>query len=106
MSTPSVSKPPRYSYFDQLLQKMTEAADARIRRLSTHDVKAVMLWLESRQVQQMIEVSTADDPLAAAKARGAVAMMDELNGELLGILAEIGKGEKPEKTEGEVDDEF
>lgn len=104
MSTPNVERRPRYSYFDQLMQKMIEAAEARIRRLSSHDIKAVMLWLESKQVQQMIEVSTQDEALLSAKARGSVQLLDELNGELLGILGEISKPEKAE--EGEVDAEL
>jgi putative N-acetylmannosamine-6-phosphate epimerase len=86
------------------MQKMIEAADARIRRLSAHDVKAVMLWLESRQVQLMIDVSTTDEALESAKARGGIQLLDELNGELLGILGEIAKPEKAE--EGEVDAEL
>jgi hypothetical protein len=105
MSTPSAERRPRYSYFDQLVEKMEQAAAARIRRLSANDIKAVMLWLESRQVRQMVDAVTYDEALLAAKARGGIELVDELNGELLGILGEIGKP-KEETEEGEVDGEL
>lgn len=101
MSTPTADRRPRYSYFDQLLQKMTEVANVRIRRLSAEDIKAVMLWLEDKQVHRTIEVAIQDEALLSAKARGGIELIDDLNGELLAILGEITKPERAE--EGEVD---
>lgn len=103
MSTPSAERRPRYSYFDQLVEKLNEAAEARIRRLSAEDIKAVMLWLESKQVAQTIENSMEDEALESAKKRGVIEFLTDLNGEMLAILGEISKPKVTEEEEAEDD---
>jgi hypothetical protein len=88
MSAPT--KAPRYSYVDQLREKMQSASADRIRTLSESDLKATILWLEMRQFDLAMAIAVEDDALESAKGRGKVELIVDLCGELLALLGEKG----------------
>jgi hypothetical protein len=94
------TKAPRYSFLDQLRDKLESASKERIRTLSGNDLKAVMLWLELKQFDIATMISVEDDALESAKSRGKVELIVDLCGELLGLLGEVGGAIKEERDDG------
>lgn len=94
-----MSESKNYSVLDQLQRKLDEGAAERMSRLSALDLKAVMTWMESRQLQIAMGVATEDDPVRNAKGRGQVELLDDLAAELFSYLGQIAAKKAPEQRE-------
>ena len=94
-----MSESNRYSVLDQLQEKLEKGAVERMSRLSANDLKAVMTWMESRQLQIAMVVATEDDPVRNAKGRGQVELLDDLAAEMFSYLGQLAARKAPEQEE-------
>lgn len=79
---------PNYSALRVLDERLQEAAEKGIRRLSIRDLKGVVTWLEYRQHFTAYAISTEDDALRNAKGRGQIELLTTLASELMELAAQ------------------
>jgi|AntDeeMetagen192_2_1112575.scaffolds.fasta_scaffold07714_2 hypothetical protein len=90
-----MSRPePIYSTLRLLDERLQEASEKSIRKLSTNDLKSVVTWLEYRQHTVAYQTATEDDPVINAKGRGKVEMLLDMANELMLLASEVRQEEE------------
>lgn len=94
-----------FSILDQMERRLESVAQEHMKRLSEGDLKALIPWIENRQVELRNHIATEDDPLQAAKWRGAVEVLTDLASEVLEMIERRTAPASESKEEEEEDDE-
>jgi hypothetical protein len=92
---------PRLSAFQQVQQQFDDYAQAGLAKVSKRDLKSIITWLESLQLHIALSVATDDDALSAAKGRGKIEGLIEINERL---WAEISGRKEAAESEKETTD--
>lgn len=74
---------PVLPYAERMVVAFGETAEKRLAALSVSDLDAVVMTLEHSRLVLMNELSATDDPLEAAKLRGAIRFTQDFGADLL-----------------------
>jgi len=89
------------SYIGQMQERLEKIATEQMATLNARSLKAMIAWMETRQLAVAMETSVEDDALASAKLRGQVELLTEMGAHLTGLLGQIGKKPEQEPEESE-----
>jgi len=89
----------RYSYLQQLHERLILERDNRFERLSPGAFKAMIAYFEERQLRIGAEVAAEDDLVRNAKLRGQNELLQEMAEDMFVNL--FPKPEKPKKSKEE-----